>query len=193
MGALRARVDAVDAKLDALLSAPQALAELLGSVASMQQRLSSLDLGIYTREVDAVYTALLDELRALDPMSLKAPLEQARDALIGQLSLQALLPPALRAELDAAHRALVAKLASLDPDKLLLEPLDTEYRAAVEPLVEALDISASVQIVIDWLGGLPEDLRVQIARVDAPYGELLRSAPGGGAGAGASAGASVSF
>ena len=93
----------------------------------------------------------------------------------------------MRGQLDAAYRELVAKLGSLDPDKLLLEPLDAEYRETVEPLAQALDISATVQIIIDWLQGLPADLRTQIARVDGPYGELLHSAPGGG-GSGSGAG-----
>ena len=37
---------------------------------------------------------------------------------------------------------------------------------------------------------LPADLRTQIGRVDTPYGELLRSAPGGG---GSGAGQSLSL
>jgi hypothetical protein len=186
--ALQALVDAVDAKLAELLAAPQALAALLGNVAGVQQRLASLDLGIYTREVDTVFTAFTDELNALDPRRLQAPLEAARDQLLGQLSLDAILPPALRGQLDGTYRELVAKIQSLDPDKLLLEPLDTEYRETVEPLVEALDVAATVQLIIDWLQNLPEDLRTQIARVDVPYGRLLNSAPGGSSGGG---GASV--
>ena len=104
--------------------------------------------------------------------------------------MNAILPPALRGQLDAAHAQRVAKLGSLDPDALLLEPLDAEYREIVEPLVAALDISASVQIIINWLKGLPADLRAQIARVDVSYNQLLHSAPGGGGG-GASAGVSL--
>jgi hypothetical protein len=68
----------------------------------------------------------------------------------------------------------------------LLEPLDAEYREIVEPLVAALDIGASLQIVIDWLQGLPADLRAQIVRVDGSYGQLLLSAPGAGGAGGAS-------
>ncbi|MFO1271640.1 MAG: hypothetical protein U1F50_08195 [Rubrivivax sp.] len=180
--ALRTLADAIDARLADLLAAPQALAGLLGDVAAVQQRIAGLDLGVYTREVDTVYAALRDELAALDPRSLQKPLEDARDRLLATLSLQTILPPALRGQLDSAYKQLVAKLGSLDPDKLLLEPLDDEYRQTVEPLVQALDISATVQLIIDWLHGLPDDLKAQIARIDGPYGELLHSAPGGGGG-----------
>ncbi len=177
--ALGTLAQAIDQKVDDLLAAPQALADLLGSVDGLAQRIAGLDLGLYTREIDTVHAELLDQVRALDPRHLVAPLVEARDALLATLSMQALVPPALRGQLDTLHRTLLAKLAALDPDALLLEPLDAEYRELVEPLAEALDISASVQLLIDWLQALPEDLRAQLVRVDGAYGKLLRSAPGG--------------
>jgi hypothetical protein len=177
--ALGTLADAIDQKVGDLLAAPQALADLLGSVDGLVQRIAGLDLGLYTREIDTVHAALLDQVRALDPRHLVAPLVATRDELLATLSMQALLPSALRGQLDALHRTLLDKLAALDPDALLLEPLDAEYRELVEPLAEALDISASVQILIDWLRTLPDDLRAQLVRVDGAYGKLLRSAPGG--------------
>ncbi len=188
--ALRALLTAVNTKIETLLAAPQALGTLLASVAGVQQRLASLALGIYTREVDTVYTALLDELRALDPRTLVAPLNAARDRLLGLISLDTILPPALRGQLEEAHRQLVAKLDSLDPDALLLEPLDAEYRETIAPLVAALDIGDTIDLIIEWLNGLPEDLQAQIARIDVPYGQLLHRAPGGG-GSGGSTGVSL--
>ncbi len=190
--ALRALVTAIDAKLDELLAAPQALADLLGSVASVRERLAALDPGLYAREIDALYVGLLDELRALDPRRLAAPLEAVRDRLLAQISLDGALPPALRGQLDALHRGLITKIGALDPDALLLAPLDDTWRASVEPLVAALDVGASVQIIIDWLRGLPPDLRAQIGRVDTAYGRLLQAAPAGGGAAGASASVAVS-
>ena len=93
------------------------------------------------------------------------------------------------AQLDALHQELQTKVGALDPDPLLLQPLDETWRATVEPLVAALDISVSIQLVIDWVHSLPPELRVQIGRVDQAYAGLLASAPGG---SGASASASVS-
>lgn len=189
--ALRALVDAVNAKLDDVLAAPQALADLLGSVASVQQRLGTLDPDFYAREIDTLHGALLDEFRALDPRRLATPLEAARDQLLQQISLDAALPAALRGQLDALHRDLLMKIGALDPDALLLAPLDEAWRASVEPLVAALDVGVPVQIIIDWLRGLPPDLRAQIGRVDVAYGRLLQGAPGGGGSAGASVSISV--
>lgn len=188
LAALRDLATALQDKLDQLLAAPQALSDLLGDIAAVQQRLADLDLGIYTREVDEIYNALLDQVRATDPRTLQQPLEQARDQLLGLISLEGLLPAELRDQLREAHRQLLEKLRALDPDALLLQPLDAEYRELVEPLVAALDVGDSIDIIIVWLNGLPEDLQAQIARVDLPYSQLLQSAGGGGGGAGGSAG-----
>ncbi|MFP5400405.1 MAG: hypothetical protein ACLGH1_00470 [Gammaproteobacteria bacterium] len=187
--ALHDLVDALQAKLDELLAAPQALADLLADIESLTDRIAGLDSGLYAQQVDTLYGELLAELRALDPASLRQPLEATRDRLLARISLDTVIPPALRAQLDALHQELQAKVGALDPDPLLLQPLDETWRATVEPLVAALDISASIQLVIDWVHSLPPELRVQIGRVDQAYAGLLASAPGG---SGASASASVS-
>ncbi len=189
--ALRRLVDALQSKLDELLAAPQALTELLAGIESLTDRIAALDPGLYAQQVDSLYRDLLGELRALDPAGLRQPLEATRDRLLGRISLDAVIPPAQRAQLDALHRELQTKVGALDPDPLLLQPLDETWRATVEPLVAALDISASIQLIIDWIDGLPPELRLHIGRVDTAYTALLASAPGG-SGASVSVSASVS-
>ena len=83
-----------------------------------------------------------------------------------------------------------------DPLRRLYGNLFELCNSPMETLVEraqrgaaALDISVSIQLVIDWVHSLPPELRVQIGRVDQAYAGLLASAPGG---SGASASASVS-
>ncbi|MHB1375482.1 MAG: hypothetical protein ACYCWL_16575 [Thauera sp.] len=187
--ALRSLVDALQTKLDELLAAPQALADLLARIESLTDRIAGLDPALYAQQVDTLYRDLLGELRALDPASLRQPLEATRDRLLARISLDTVIPPALRAQLNALHQDLQTKVGALDPDPLLLQPLDETWRATVEPLVAALDISVSIQLVIDWAHSLPPELRVQIGRVDQAYAGLLASAPGG---SGASASVSVS-
>ncbi|MDX9885493.1 hypothetical protein [Thauera sp.] len=187
--ALRSLVDALQTKLDELLAAPLALADLLARIESLTDRIAGLDPARYAQQVDTLYRDLLGELRALDPASLRQPLEATRDRLLARISLDTVIPPALRAQLDALHQDLQTKVGALDPDPLLLQPLDETWRATVEPLVAALDISVSIQLVIDWVHSLPPELRVQIGRVDQAWAGLLASAPGG---SGASASASVS-
>lgn len=188
--ALRALVEAVENKLDELLAAPQALADLLGNVAGVVERLTHLDFGVYTQQVDAIYQSLLDQVRALDPRKLAQPLEAARDRILGQLTLATVLPAGLKDQLSGLAHELQAKLGALDPDALLLAPLDEEYRETIEPLVAALDIGATIEIIIKWINDLPEDLQAQIARVDVAYQGLLAAAPSGG-GAGGSASVSL--
>ena len=182
--ALRALVAKLNSKLDDLLAAPQALAELLGKVCALQARLGGLHPATYAQELDGAYSAVLDQFRALDPRALVTALSATRDQLLDQITLDGVLPLALRGQLEALHGELVTKIGALDPDALLLTPLDARYRETIEPLLGALDVSATLQLIIDWLHSLPQDLRTQIGRVDVAYAQLLASAPSGRAAGG---------
>ncbi len=74
--ALRSLVDALQTKLDELLAAPQALADLLARIESLTDRIGGLKTpALYAQQVNTLYRDLLGELRALDPASLRQPLE----------------------------------------------------------------------------------------------------------------------
>lgn len=176
---LRELAAAVHSKLDTLLAAPRALANLLAHIEALNNRIAELDPTQYTRQLDTLYAELITQLRTLDPAHLGQDLEATRDRLLSQLSLNTLLPSGLGSELDDLHQQLLLKAGTLDPDLLLLQPLDDSWRATVEPLVAALDLSTSIELVIDWIQQLPPELKVQIDRVDQAYRALLDSAPSG--------------
>jgi hypothetical protein len=187
--ALRSLVDALQTKLDELLAAPQALADLLARIESLTDRIAGLDPALYAQQVDTLYRDLLGELRALDPASLRQPLEATRDRLLARISLDTVIPPALRAQLDALHQELPDQGRRARPRPLLLTTagrnLAGDGRAAGRRARhQRLDPAR-----IDWVHSLPPELRVQIGRVDQAYAGLLASAPGG---SGASASVSVS-
>ena len=46
----------------------------------VQERLAGLNLGVYAQQVDGIYLSLLDKVRAVDPRTLRQPLEAARDS-----------------------------------------------------------------------------------------------------------------
>jgi hypothetical protein len=176
-------VSGVSQKLDQVLAVPEALAELAARLDSLSERLLGFDLHVFTREVDELYSALLDHLRALDPRALGQALREGLDALLGTLSLDGVLTPALRAELATTYATLKRKLDAIDPELLVIRPLEEVYASSVLPAVEALDLSDSIQIIIDRLNGLPEELRAELGRVDTEYQAMLAAAPGGSGGA----------
>jgi hypothetical protein len=145
--------------------------------------LLGFDLHVFTREIDELYSTLLDRLRALDPRALEQSLREGLDALLGTLSLDGVLTPELRSELASTYATLKQKFDAIDPELLVIRPLEEVYTGSVLPAVEALDLSDSIQIIIDRLNGLPEELRAELARVDTAYQAMLAAAPGGSSGA----------
>ena len=177
--AMAALLAAVQARIDQLLAAPQALAALGQSVQQIVERITAVDLGLFARETDAVYQQLLAQLQALDPQTLATPLREQLENTLDALSLAAVFTPALRRSLDDAHKALMQKLAGVDPEPLLIEPLEEAYKQAILPLAKTFDVGPAVDTLAAWFDALPGQLEAELDRVDTAYQELLRAAPGG--------------
>lgn len=170
-------LEAIQARLAALLAAPQALADAAAALDGLVDRIAGLDLDLYTREVDALHGALLAKLRALDPANLAAALREALQDLLGEISLGGVFTPALRGQLDAAWAELKAQVAALDPEVLVIEPLQQVYEQDLLPVVQGFDVGDALDTVLGKLDALPGDLRTELDRVDAAYQAMLAAAP----------------
>lgn len=197
-GVLRTFVDGMEAslgvvqtRLDEVLSVPQALADAAAQLTSLQDAVGNIDLQMFNREVDALYEQLLEQVRALDVAVLAQQLRDAMSRTLNTLSLADVLTPGLRQGIEQAYGELLAKVEALDPELLVIEPLDTLYRQDILPLVGRLDFSEPVQKLIDVLRELPDELKDELNRVDLAYQELLASDPGGSGGASISISVSI--
>jgi len=114
-------------------------------------------------------------------------LEQALDAL----SLDLVFTPGLRQQLEDTYATLVGSISGLDPELLIIRPMEETYEQDILPLAEALDVSEAIQAIIDLLNRLPEDLQMELTRVNTAYQQMLAAAPSGGSGASASASLSI--
>jgi hypothetical protein len=177
-------------KLEALLAVPQALSEAAHELEQLQKRITDIDLDMFVREVDSLYEALLAKLRALDPSTMEQPLRRGLESLLDDLTLDAVFTPGLRNQIEESYATLVGKVDALDPELLVIKPLDDLYTRDVLPLVDALDVSEALQKLIDRLNELPDELKEELGRVDAAYQEMLAAGPSG---APSSSGASVSL
>ncbi len=186
--ALTGVLQAVKTKLDALLAVPQALSQAAHELEQLQQKIANLDLEMFVREVDSLYQDLLDKLKALDPKAMEQPLRRALETLLDGLNLDSVFTPGLRGQIEQSYATLVSKIDALDPELLVIKPLDDLYTQDVLPLVDALDVSEAVQKLIDRLNKLPGDLKTELGRVDDAYQDMLAAAPSGSpSGGGASA------
>jgi hypothetical protein len=172
-------VQAVKDKIDDLLAVPQALSQAAHELEQLQQQITNLDLDMFVREVDSLYEELLDTLRALDPGAMEQPLRRALEALLDDLTLDSVFTPGLRDQIEQSYATLVGKVDALDPELLVIKPLDDLYTQDVLPLVDALDVSEAVQKLIDRLNALPDELKEELERVDEAYQDMLAAAPSG--------------
>ena len=173
------------------LAAPQALLDAANRLQSLQDRLRGLDLGFVSQSLDTAYTGLLEQIAALDPTALAAPVQQTLDSALDALSLDTLLTPALRAQLDQQVETLRARVAALDPEPLIIAPLEEFWQADLLPQVRRLDATPAIDALIARLEALPDELAAELDRVDTAYQAMRAAAPAGGlqAAAGAALGA----
>jgi hypothetical protein len=120
---------------------------------------------------------LRTQLEVLDPAALADDLAGAVDVALAAVNTDLLLPPDDLAALDAAYRQVLDALRALDPERLVTEAVGPAFDAAVEPLVDALDLTPTIDAVTARLGELPGELRSELGRVDTAYQALLRAAP----------------
>lgn len=184
-------LQAINDKLTELLAAPMALLQATQELEQLQERLTNLDLDIFTREIDSLYTQLMEQLRSLDPRNMEAALRQGLEQALDALSLDLVFTPGLRQQLEETYATLVGLIDGLDPELLIIRPMEETYEQDILPLVEALDVSDAIQAIIDLLNRLPDDLKTELGRVDSSYQQMLAAAPSGSSGS-ASASASLS-
>ncbi len=188
--AITSMLAAIQTKLEQILAVPQALANAAQELTNLKQKILGVDLDLFTREIDSLYEQLVDQVRALDPRALAEALKAHLESLLDALSLGAIITPALRNEIDEAYRALKAVIETLDPELLIIQPLEETYQEQVLPLVDVLDISDVLQVLLDRLDSLPDELKEELQRVDTAYQDMLAAAPGSSP-AGASVGVGV--
>lgn len=190
-GGLTSISTALQQKLAAVLAAPQGLLDIYTDFQHLLTSLSQLDLGALQADVDALYETLIDQARALDPRQLEKELEEKFDELLDTLSLDTLITPQVRSDINSAYGKVVKIVDTLDPQLLVVEPMQEIYEQDILPLLDAFDISETVELLIGFLEPLDDQLSTEMDRVDTAYQAMLAAAPSGGGGNSGSTGVSL--
>ncbi len=174
---LQSTLSALQDKLDALLLGPDSLTGIRDAMQELIQRLRDFNLGFITDTVDELFATVRGKLEALGPAQLQAALDAAFEEMLATLDLSLAIPSESLAGIDAAYGDVVDKLRGLDPQKLVTEMVQPLYDSTVSPLVDAIDFTPLLTALVEKLGGLDDELRAEMQRVNTAYQELLRSAP----------------
>lgn len=186
LGGLETLNATLQQKITDVIGAPQSLLGLYTDFQDLLARLSQLDLDTLQEDVDALYDTLIDDVRALDPRQLEQALEEKFDELLDTLSLDTLITPQVRADINSTYANVVKIVDTLDPQLLLVEPMQDMWEQEILPLLDAFDISETVDLLIGFLQPLDDQLTSEMDRVDTAYQAMLAAAPTGGGGNSAS-------
>lgn len=177
-------------KLATVMAAPQKLIETYAAFQHLLTRLSQLDLHALQVDVEALYKSLLDQVLVLDPRALDKQLNDKFEDLLATLSVSSVITPALRQSLNSTYQNVVKKVDTLDPQLLLVEPMQKLYEDDILPLLDVFDISETVDLLVTFLSALDDQLATEMDRVDTAYQAMLAAAPSSNAGS-ASVGVSI--
>jgi len=179
-------------RLDLFTNTIGGLPQLYADLQGLLKRLSEIDLDQLSEEVNALYDTLLDQARALDPRKLEQTLSDKFNELLKTLSVDTFIPKDLREGIRTDYEKVRKIVDTLDPQLLLVEPMQAIYEKDILPLLDVFDISETVQALVDFLLALDEKLGEQMDRVDTAYLAMLAAAPGDNGGGSASVSVGVS-
>jgi hypothetical protein len=176
-------ITTLTARVDALVTGPGSLSAISGAVQNVVDALRNIDLDFLGRSLDEVLLTVRDQLRALDPATLGAELDDAFEQALSALSLSTIIPAEDVEQLDAAWQSVIDKLRALDPGDLVEDALQPIWDDTVLPLLDAFDLTPVFAALIEFLESLKSELSGGLDEVNTAYQSLIALRPGGGASA----------
>ncbi len=185
-GEIQAMVAAVQAKIDELLLGPAALHSITDALDGVVQRLRDVNVDFLADRLTALFGEVREKIEAVHPKHFKAALDSSFEAMLDRIGLDLIIDPADLQALDDRFTAVVEKLRTLSPDALLTATVQPLYDETIVPMIDAFDITPILAAIIHRLQGLDEELKSEMARVNAAFRDLKRAVPGGAGSAAAS-------
>jgi len=181
--------DQVDTKVAALLMAPEAVLGLLNSVQSVIDNVSSINLDFLQNSINEIFDTTREKFNELNPAFLQKILDENFESLIDGIDFDLIIPPDSFDSLSASFDGLLVDLEALNPQTLLIDPLQEAFEENIQPFIDSLDVTPLLEAVIAKLEPLEDELKEEMGRVNTAYQEMLAAAPD----TGLSVNVSVSF
>lgn len=174
---ITAAIDHFEEKVEDLLLGPTAFGGISDAVHSLIQRLHNINFNFLVTQLNATFQALKAKLQAVSPAAVRAVIQQAFDNALKLLDIHQLLPQPAIAAIDQTYQKIIDDLKAFDPKKLIIDVVEPEFQSTIVPIVQAFDITALIQAVIDRLDGLKVELRTELDKVNQHYQAMLQAVP----------------
>lgn len=172
---IQALVAELRGKLAELLQGPEALLQIHASINGLIQQLRDFNLDFLRDSLNDLFATVRGKVEAVNPAQVREVIEARFDDMLDLISIDHLMPNV--GDLDAAYAEVVAKIDGLDPSALVIEVVQPEFEAAMEPLLASFNLTEILNTLIDRLRGLDVELRSEMERVNDAYRELRGAIP----------------
>jgi methyl-accepting chemotaxis protein len=170
-------VDELEAKLEQLLAGPEAMGEVRDALNALAGRIRDVDVDFLVDEMREIFDAVKGKFEPISPHALAAVLTDAFDDVIRSLDVAALLPADELESVAQAYDQIVASVEQLDPTRLVVDAVQPIFDERIVPLIDAFDLTAVIDALIEGITGLRVDLEIELERVNQAYKEMLAAVP----------------
>ena len=167
----------VDNKIAALLAAPQALLALTESVQSLLDNIANINLDFLQDSINDIFDSIRDKFNAINPAALQQSLDENFRAVLDSIGFDLIIPANSFDTLTATFNELLVDLEGLNPQTLLIDPLQASFEENIQPFIDSLDVTPLLEAVVARLEPLEEELRGEMDRVNTAYQCMLAAAP----------------
>ncbi|MBV1878725.1 MAG: hypothetical protein KUG79_13875 [Pseudomonadales bacterium] len=163
--------------VERIIAAPAALVAVGESLQQILERLQAINLDFITGSILDVYNAVKTQFRGLNPRGLKTALDDAFNELLETISVDQIIPVDALEQVDDDIDTALEGLRVLDPQILIIEVIQPAYEAALAPFLAALDLTPTIETLVDRLGPIQAELAVEMDRVNVAYQGFKQSTP----------------
>jgi hypothetical protein len=170
-------VTTLQGKISALLLGPGSLGDIRGAFDDLVQDLRDFNLDFLTESLEGIFDQVRAKVDAINPANLKGAIDDLFEGMLGQISLDLIIPAGDLETLDSSFDALIGKLEALDPEKLVVEVVQPEYEETIVPLIDTFDLTGLLETIIERLRSLDEELKEEMERVNEAFRAMKGSVP----------------
>ena len=167
----------LNSKITGLLTGPASLTTIKTALEDLVDIIRNINLDFLEDELNGVFDNIKEKLEALNPATILQELSTAFDAIVDELSLSSILPQTEVDALNAAYQQAVDTLKALDPEELVIKVVEPEFEAAIQPYLEAFDLTQIFDSLMELLNRLSSELDTELNRTQQSFSAMLRAVP----------------
>lgn len=170
-------VTSLQVKITDLLLGPDSLGGMKTSMDELVQRLRDINFDFISDSLNEIFEQIESKLDEISPAQIRQIVETEFSNLLDALSVNLLIPEEDMNKLDSDFDDVIKKAEALNPDTLVVQPLQTIYDDQIVPLLDVFDISEVINALLTKIRNLDDELKEEMETVNIAYSAMLQAVP----------------